>query len=103
MTHKLESRFQSFHNKVIDHKARGVYPYFRKIEEERGAIVLINGKEKVMFGSNNYLSLAQHPQVKEAAIHAIKKIWQWLLRFTFFEWLPRFARRARISISTFFK
>lgn len=73
MTYKLESRFQSFHNQIVDRKARGAYPYFRKIEEERGTTVLINGKEKAMFGSNNYLSLAQHPQVKEAAIHAIRK------------------------------
>jgi 8-amino-7-oxononanoate synthase len=33
----------------------------------------LNGKEVVMFGSNNYLGLTTHPEVKKAAIEAIEK------------------------------
>ena len=54
-------------------KALGVYPYFRKIESEQDTEVIINGKKVLMFGSNSYLGLTNHPKIKEAAIAAIKK------------------------------
>ncbi len=56
-----------------DIKAMGVYPYFRAIEENEGPVVQIEGKRKVMAGSNNYLGLTAHPKVKEAAIEAVRK------------------------------
>ena len=54
-------------------KALGVYPYFREIESDQDTEVIINGKKVLMFGSNNYLGLTNHPKIKEAAIAAIKK------------------------------
>lgn len=51
----------------------GIYPYFRAIESEQDTVVLINGKEVLMFGSNSYLGLTNHPKVKEAAKAAIDK------------------------------
>ncbi len=54
-------------------KKSGLYPYFRPIEENEGPVVTIEGKKKVMAGSNNYLGLTAHPKVKEAAIKAVEK------------------------------
>lgn len=54
-------------------KALGVYPYFRKIESDQDAEVIINGKKVLMFGSNSYLGLTNHPKIKEAAIAATRK------------------------------
>ena len=54
-------------------KALGVYPYFREIESDQDSEVIINGKKVLMFGSNSYLGLTNHPKIKEAAIAAIKK------------------------------
>jgi 8-amino-7-oxononanoate synthase len=51
----------------------GLYPYFRKIESDQHTVVEMNGKKVLMFGSNSYLGLTNHPKVKEAAIEAIKK------------------------------
>jgi 8-amino-7-oxononanoate synthase len=51
----------------------GVYPYFRVIESEQDTKVIINGKEVLMFGSNSYLGLTNHPKIKEAAKAAIDK------------------------------
>jgi 8-amino-7-oxononanoate synthase len=51
----------------------GIYPYFREIESEQDTEVTINGKKVLMFGSNSYLGLTNHPKVKEAAIEAVKK------------------------------
>ena len=52
---------------------KGVYPYFRMIESEQDTEVVINGKKVLMFGSNSYLGLTNHPKIKEASIEAIKK------------------------------
>lgn len=54
-------------------KAAGIYPYFRVIESDQDTEVVINGKKVLMFGSNAYLGLTNHPKVKEAAIEATKK------------------------------
>lgn len=54
-------------------KALGIYPYFRAISSEQDPEVIINGKRVLMFGSNCYTGLVNHPKVKEAAIAAIKK------------------------------
>jgi len=51
----------------------GIYPYFRAIESEQDTVVIINGHKVLMFGSNSYLGLTNHPIVKEAAIAAIRK------------------------------
>lgn len=54
-------------------KALGVYPYFRAISSEQDTEVIINGQKVLMFGSNSYMGLTNHPKVKEAAIEATKK------------------------------
>jgi 8-amino-7-oxononanoate synthase len=56
-----------------DAKAKGIYPYFREIQSDQDTVVTINGKRVLMFGSNAYLGLTNHPKVKEAAIEAVKK------------------------------
>jgi len=54
-------------------KEAGLYPYFHAIEENEGPIVSVNGKKMIMAGSNNYLGLTSHPEVKEAAHQALIK------------------------------
>lgn len=54
-------------------KELGVYPYFRPIESDQDTVVTINGKQVLMFGSNSYLGLTNHPRLKEGAIKAIEK------------------------------
>ena len=48
-------------------RAAGVYPYYRVITTPQDPVVLHDGRELVMLGSNNYLGLTNHPEVKEAA------------------------------------
>ncbi|MBE2189614.1 MAG: pyridoxal phosphate-dependent aminotransferase family protein [Desulfobulbaceae bacterium] len=59
--------------RVEEVKAAGLYPYFHPIEENEGPVVRVEGKDMVMAGSNNYLGLTAHPEVKNAAINAIEK------------------------------
>ena len=51
----------------------GIYPYFRAIQSDQDTVVTMNGKKVLMFGSNSYLGLTNHPKVKEAAKRAIDK------------------------------
>ncbi len=51
----------------------GVYAFYREISSAQDPIVERNGRDVVMLGSNNYLGLANHPEVKKAAIKALEK------------------------------
>jgi 8-amino-7-oxononanoate synthase len=46
-------------------------PYFRLLESEAGPVVEMEGAEKIMLGSNNYLGLTSDPRVKAAAEDAL--------------------------------
>lgn len=52
-------------------EASGVHPYFKVIEEQRGGIVVVDGREMVISGSNDYLGLTQDPRLKKAARDAL--------------------------------
>lgn len=54
-------------------KAAGVYPYFRAIESDQDTEVMMNGRRVLMFGSNAYTGLTNHPRVKEAAIEMTRR------------------------------
>ncbi len=54
-------------------KEKGVYPYFRCIESEQDTEVIMGGRKVLMFGSNSYLGLTNHPKVIEAALEATEK------------------------------
>jgi len=56
-------------------KARehGYYPYFHVLNTKQDTRVVMEGKEMIMIGSNNYLGLASHPEVIEAAVKATEQ------------------------------
>lgn len=49
----------------------GAYVYYRMISSGQDPVVTREGRELVMLGSNNYLGLTSHPEVKEAAAMAL--------------------------------
>ena len=50
-----------------------LYPDLRVFSSAIEPVSIIDGKEMLMFASNNYLGLANHPKVKQAAVDAINK------------------------------
>ena len=60
--------------KIADEvKAAGLYPYFKPLTATDGTVVMIEGREVIMAGSNNYLGLTNDPRILEAARAAILK------------------------------
>src|ERR671939_442561 len=53
-------------------KEQGLFRTFRILEGPQGARARIDGKDVINLSSNNYLGLANHPQLKQAAIGAIE-------------------------------
>ena len=51
----------------------GIYGYFQPIESAQAPEVQLNGKTYIMAGSNNYLGLANDPEMKKAAEEAVRK------------------------------
>ena len=47
-------------------------PYFRVVEAEPGPVALMEGKERITLGSNNYLGLTGDARVKAAAREALE-------------------------------
>lgn len=66
MNKNLLQRVNNF-TAANDLRENGVYPYFRMIQSEQDTEVLIDGRPILMFGSNSYLGLTNHPKIKEAA------------------------------------
>lgn len=54
-------------------KEGGLFNTIRTIESAQGAWLVINGQRVLNFCANNYLGLANHPRLREAAIKAIEE------------------------------
>ena len=48
-------------------------PYFRVLEGPAGPVVTMEGSQRIMLGSNNYLGLTGDPRVKDAAREALER------------------------------
>ena len=76
MTQESPPQDKTLSHKSLDDiryvKSLGIYPYFREISSSGGNVVTIDGKEVLMMGSNSYLGLTDHPEVKKAAIEAVE-------------------------------
>ena len=54
-------------------KEKGIYPYFHALESRQDTEVVMEGKRRIMLGSNNYLGLTTHPDVIKAGLAALEQ------------------------------
>ena len=57
-----------------DIRERGLYPYFHALESRQDVEVMMEGKRRIMLGSNNYLGLTTCPEVIEAGVRAYQEL-----------------------------
>ena len=48
-----------------------LFPYFRELESRQDVEVIMEGKRRIMLGSNNYLGLTTNPEIIEAGKKAL--------------------------------
>ena len=65
---KAEQRSQ-----VDEIRDAGIYPYFHALESRQDVEVIMEGKRRIMLGSNNYLGMTTDEEVIEAGIAAFKQ------------------------------
>ena len=54
-------------------KEAGIYPYFHSLSSGQDTQVVMEGKDVIMIGSNNYLGLTSDPRVIQAGLDALAK------------------------------
>ena len=60
-------------DQLEDLKQRGLYRTLRRVEGTQGPTLVVNDQEVLNLCSNNYLGLASHPALREAAKEAIDR------------------------------
>ena len=63
----------SYYQQSKDVRAAGIYPYFHCLESRQAPEVIMEGKRRIMLGSNNYLGLTSNQTVIDAGIKALEK------------------------------
>jgi 8-amino-7-oxononanoate synthase len=59
--------------RLAEVKESGLYRRLRAVESAQDAAIILEGQEVLLFSSNNYLGLANHPALKQAAREATQQ------------------------------
>jgi len=69
----MENKFDFIADELQRLKDSGLYNQIRTIESAQGAWLVVDGSRVLNLCSNNYLGLANHPKLKEAARQALEE------------------------------
>lgn len=70
----MNNRFSAeIERRLEEIRAQGLFRELRRVDSPQSTRVRINGRELLNFSSNDYLGLANHQMLKEAAIKSIEK------------------------------
>lgn len=69
----LKDRYSSYDVIAAYGLSEDLYPYHKAVSGQQDTEVIMDGRKVLMFGSNSYLGLTNHPKVIEAAVAAAKK------------------------------
>jgi glycine C-acetyltransferase len=86
-----------------DLKAKGLYKAERRIESPQRSGIIVGGREAVNFCANNYLGLANHPEVVAAALDGLKTWGYGLSSVRFICGTQDVHKRLESQITRFFR
>lgn len=69
----LDLKINDLADQVSFLQSSNIYLYYREMDSAQDTEMMADGRKILMFGSNSYLGLTNHPKVKEAAIQAIRQ------------------------------
>ncbi|MBQ6671473.1 MAG: pyridoxal phosphate-dependent aminotransferase family protein [Firmicutes bacterium] len=56
-----------------EYREMGIYPYFHALQSRQDTEVIMEGKRRIMLGSNNYLGLTINDDIIQAGLDALKQ------------------------------
>ncbi len=56
-----------------DLRAQDLFPYFKELQSRQDTEVIMEGKRRIMLGSNNYLGLTTNPEIIQAGLDTLKE------------------------------
>ena len=60
---------------IVDEvRENGIYPYFKALQSRQDREVIMEGRRRIMLGSNNYLGLTTDPEVIAAGVEALETL-----------------------------
>ena len=78
---------------------KGIYPYFHELESKQDIEVMMEGKRRIMLGSNNYLGLTVNQEVIDAGVEAMKKYGEAAMIEMIMNALPEIAKNVAEPLS----
>ena len=60
-------------SQVDDLREQDLFPYFRELQSRQDTEVVMEGKRRIMLGSNNYLGLTVNPDIIAAGVKALQE------------------------------
>lgn len=69
----MSSKYDFFENEMQTIQEKGLMTVFRTVESAQGAWIVIGGKRVLNLCSNNYLGLANNPELKQAVIDCLEQ------------------------------
>lgn len=58
---------------VDELREQALFPYFRELQSRQDTEVIMEGRRRIMLGSNNYLGLTTQPEVVQAGLKALEE------------------------------
>ncbi len=89
-------------DQLAELKTKGLYKGERRIESPQQSSIVVNGREVVNFCANNYLGLANHPEIVAAAAEGLKAWGYGLSSVRFICGTQDVHKRCEQQIASFF-
>ena len=61
------------HSYVDQLREQDLFPFFRELQSRQDVEVIMEGKRRIMLGSNNYLGLTVNPEIVAAGLKALQE------------------------------